>query len=496
MNQASLPGQDSQPQDVTCVECGHFVGALTRCPKCGAPVHKRMSLRALRYAAVLLATVGLGLLYLMVTHREIPLVKIGELKPTMNFAYVRIAGTVSSDARAFREGGKIRSMRFMVDDGSGEISVTAFRAQAQALADADKIPNAGDRIEVAGSLSVTADDDVVMRLQVPEQLTLTRAEAAVTPLEEITGAMVGSSAVIKGTITAVSAPKPQTKQPWVVKISDGTAEKEITFWDDIYAEIPDKVLLMKGTPVRARVSVKTYRDQLQLSLGRANDLEFLGTKQGSSMTAGPAAPTVKAAEAAIADITAEMAGQVVRVTGRVAEVNPPKEEKAPHEVILEDGGSKIRVVYWDTVASRLKGNKPMVGALISVRGMVGVYEGQLQLKVNHSDQISLVDVLPEAKAKPVGGTASIADIKKSDEGKVFTLRGKLGEPKSVRGGVIYPLTEGKASISMVLWDRSVPGDARDQLTSGCTVIVSGEIKVFKDVLEIVPANPQALQMVP
>ena len=148
------------------------------------------------------------------------------------------------------------------------------------------------------------------------------------------------------------------------------------------------------------------------------------------------------------------------------------------------------------MASRLKGNKPMVGALISVRGMVGVYEGQLQLKVNHSDQISLVDVLPEAKAKPVGGTASIADIKKSDEGKVFTLRGKLGEPKSVRGGVIYPLTEGKASISMVLWDRSVPGDARDQLTSGCTVIVSGEIKVFKDVLEIVPANPQALQMVP
>ena len=495
MNQASLPGQDSQPQDITCSECGHFVGALTRCPKCGAPVHKRMSLRALRYAAVLLSTVGLGLLYLMVTHREIPLVKIGDLKPTMNFAYVRIAGTVSSDARAFREGGKIRSLRFMVNDGSGEISVTAFRAQAQALEDADKLPNSGDRIEVAGSLSVTADDDVVMRLQVPEQLVLTRDEAPATPLEEVTGALEGNSIVVEGTITEVSAPKPQSKQPWVVKISDGTAEREISFWDDIYGDIPDKVLLIKGTPVRARVSVKTYRERLQLSLGRGSDLEFPTANPAGKKPAASKAPISKAPEAAIADITAEMAGQVVRVTGRVTAVNPPKEEKAPYEVILEEGSSKIRVVYWDTVASRLKANKPMAGMLISVRGMVGVYEEQLQLKVNHSDQISVVDVLPEAKAKPVGGDAAIADIKKSDTGKVFTVRGKLGEPKSVRGGVIYPLTEDGATISMVLWDRSVPGDARDQLTSGCSVIVSGEIVVFKDVLEIVPANPQGVQVV-
>jgi len=495
MNQASLPGQDSQPEDIHCTECGHFVGALTRCPKCGAPVHKRLSLKALRYAAVLLATVGLGLLYLMVTHREIPLVKIGELKPTMNFAYVRIAGTVSSDARAFKEGGKVRSLRFMVNDGSGEISVTAFRAQAEALAEAGKIPNAGDRVEVAGSLSVTADDDVVMRLQVPEQLVLTRAEAEITPLEEITGAMVGKNLVVEGTITAVEAPKPQSKQPWVIRIADGTGEREITFWESIYADITDKVLLIKGTPVRARVVVKTYREQLQLSLNRGSDLEFTGAGAAGKMTAGPGAPTGRAREVSIADITADLEGEVVRVKGRVAEVNPPKEEKAPHEVMLEDGGSKIRVVYWDTVARNLKANKPMVGALISVRGMVGVYEEQLQLKVNHSDQISLVDVLPESKAKPAGGDAAIADIKKSDEGKVFTVRGKLGEPRSVRGGVIYPLSEGAATISMVLWDRNVPGDARDQLTSGCSVIVSGEIKVFKDELEIVPASAQALQVV-
>ena len=255
------------------------------------------------------------------------------------------------------------------------------------------------------------------------------------------------------------------------------------------------MLLIKGTPVRARVVVKTYREQLQLSLNRGSDLEFTAAGAAEKVTAGQGAPKGRAREVSIADITADLDGQVVRVSGRVAEVNPPKEEKAPHEVVLEDGGSRIRVVYWDTVARNLKANKPMVGALISVRGMVGIYEEQLQLKVNHSDQISLVDVVPEAKAKPAGGEAAIADIKQSDEGKVFTVRGRLGEPKSVRGGVIYPVSEGDATISMVLWDRNVPGDARDQLTSGCSVIVSGEIKVFKGELEIVPASAQALQVV-
>ena len=135
-----------------------------------------MSVRVFRYAALGLGTIGLGLLYLMAIHRELPVVKIGEIKPTMNFAYVRVVGTVAGDPRIFKEVGKVRSLRFTVDDGTGEISVTAFRSQAEDLVDQHKVPASGDRVEVAGALSITADDDVVMRLQVPEHLILTRAE--------------------------------------------------------------------------------------------------------------------------------------------------------------------------------------------------------------------------------------------------------------------------------------------------------------------------------
>ena len=59
-----LPGHETQSEEMACPKCGRFVGAATKCPYCGAKVEKRMSLVALRWAAVLLSTVGLFLLYL------------------------------------------------------------------------------------------------------------------------------------------------------------------------------------------------------------------------------------------------------------------------------------------------------------------------------------------------------------------------------------------------------------------------------------------------
>ena len=509
MDKPPLPGQDQQPAEITCPSCGRFVGALTRCPHCGARVAKRMSVRVLRVAALLLATVGLFLLYLMATHREVPLIKIGDVKPTMNMAYVRVAGTVSGDARMFKEGGRIRSMRFMVDDGTGEISVNAYSAQAQALADAGRVPRLGDQVDVAGSLGISADDNIVLRLQVPDHLVIHPADMAVTPLGDITSGLVGSSLSVEGTLTKVSPPGPESRAPWAVRIRDASGEKEITFWADAYQEIREKDRLVPGTPVRARVSVRTYRDRLQLSLARGGDLEFLGdappaerpASSGEKAAGAPRAVArwggarAEAREVALGDITEAMAGQTVKTTGRVTEIKPPGETSAPTEVVLEDGGKQISVVYWDVVAQHLKGNRPVAGALMGVRGLVNVYQGKLQLKVTHSDQLSLVDVTPVSKPVPVEGEeAAIGSLTAAIAGQARTVRGRLGEPRSIRGGVIYPLSDTSGSIQLLLWDRSVPGTDRDRLAAGLRVKVTGEVREYKGALEIVPASPRAIEI--
>ena len=496
MNETPLPGQSEQSSDIMCPSCGRFVGALVRCPHCGASVHKRMSIRVFRYAALLLGTVGLGLLYLMATHREITLVRVESIKPTMNMAYVRVAGTVSGDARIFKEGEHVRSLRFMVDDGSGELSVTAYRSQAQDLVDQDRVPRAGDHIELAGSLGIMGDDQVVMRLQVPEQLLLTRAEVPVTPLGEIAENLVGKNLVIEGTLVKIAPPREGSKAPWAITVKDATGQREITFWEDAYAEIRDRIRLIPGAAIRARVGVKTYRDQLQLSLGRGADLEFPAAASPRELTAGPAAPTGEAQEVALGDVTADMANRTVKVQGRVVEVKPPPAgSKAPTELILKDGEKQITVVYWDVVTQHLDQNKPVVGALMSVRGLVNVYKEKVQIKVSHSDQIALLDVAPESKpAVPPPSEGKIAAITVAMTGTTATVSGQLGEPSSIKNGVMYPLTDGAASIKLLLWDRSVPGSERDRLTAGVRVTVSGVIHEYKGALEIVPASAQAIHV--
>ena len=209
-----------------------------------------------RYVALVVGTVGLGFLYLTALHREIPVVKIGDIKPAMNFAVVRVVGEVSADARIFREGERIQSLRFTVDDGGGEILVQAYKSQAQALVDTIGLPRMGDRVEVTGSLSVSADNDVVMRLQAPELLVLTRADTKPTALRDVNEDMIGRNIIVEGAITKVIAPKPGSKAPWAVVVTGAGGQQKITFWQDIYDEIRDKILLAPGAQIRARVAVQ------------------------------------------------------------------------------------------------------------------------------------------------------------------------------------------------------------------------------------------------
>lgn len=489
----SLPGQDQQPDDSICASCGRFVGALTRCPYCGARVEKRLSIRVFRYAALLLGIVGLALLYLMVRNREIPAIRIGDIEPTMNFAYVRVVGTVSGDTRIFKEGNRVRSLRFMVDDGSGEISVTAYRSQADALVSAKRIPRRGDRVEVAGSLSLTAGGDVMMRLQIPEQLKISPAEMEVTALAEITDALVGESVLVEGLIKEVLPPDPNTKAPWVITIEDGSGTAQITFWRDIYEEIPDKIMLARGQRVRARVAVKSYRGKLQLSLNRGNDLEFPDTHAPGRLSVGPAVPRTAAEPLEIGDITPEMKGRVVRVRGRVTKITPPSLPKAPYEVELEDADQRIVFVYWDDVARHLGANAPTPGAQMEVEGVVDVYKGQLQLKVHHSRQIGLLNPLP-VKEEKINGVVPISSITRARLGQWVAVRGVLGEPQSVKGGVIFKLEDETGRIPVVLWDRRVPGSERNALQSGVRVTVQGEVGEFRGQLQIVPGNARHIRL--
>ena len=174
-----LPGHETQSDEMACPKCGRFVGAAVKCPYCGAKVEKRMSLLALRWAAILLSTVGLVLLWLMAKTREPERIRIGDIEATMNFGVVRLSGEVRGDPRPFKNG---NGMSFTVSDGSGELRVFVDMAQRKAMQEAGLVPRRGDGIDFVAQLQSSASGNSArIRSLAPKSFALTRDGASVGP---------------------------------------------------------------------------------------------------------------------------------------------------------------------------------------------------------------------------------------------------------------------------------------------------------------------------
>lgn len=345
-------------------------------PVSGPQVKRPMRVRVLRMASLILAFAGLVLLYLYSTNRDIPVVRAGEVTPTMNFAYVRIRGEVTRDAYIFKSGGLI----FNVNDGSGEIAVLGGRAQAERLKEEKRLPRRGDQVDVAGSLSVGADREVKLRMQSAEQLLLVR---------------------------------------------------------------------------------------------RQTD-----------------APELRPAETVpLREITADRANERVTVRAVLKSVDvPPPGSRAPYKLTLEQDGVERVAVFWDDVFRDMQRTLPSPGETLLLNAQIDVYRGAVQLKVWDASDLRVVPGNPSAVEKKQTPTAAIADISASDEGDVFTVTGTLGEPRSIRGGVIYPLRDKSGEIALLFWDNQVSGEERDALEAGVRVRVSAPLKVYKGTMELIPED--------
>ncbi len=377
-----------------CPVCGEYVGAAVRCAQCGASIDIRTSLRIYRRAAVVLATVGLALLFAMARYRELPLVRIGDIERSMNFAFVRIRGEAADDARIFRKDGRVESLRFTLRDDTGEIIVRAQRERAQWLVENGRAPAAGDAVEAAGSLNVTADG-VTLWIQVPDRLLVTPREPPLRPLAGLSAEDAGRSFRVAGEIVSVRAPRPGSHAPWIAEVRDESGTGRLVFFQSVREEITDPSLLERGARIEARITVSLYRDEMQLTLNRGSDLRF-APRPPSSAPAGratplaPATPAPAAAETVrhIRDLGPGDVGAVVQVRGRVESVEPPRSgTRSPWQVLIREDDAAVKVIYWDAIAERLAADRaPAVGDLVEVAAPLEEYRGALQLRVNRAEQ--------------------------------------------------------------------------------------------------------------
>jgi DNA/RNA endonuclease YhcR with UshA esterase domain len=223
-----------------------------------------------------------------------------------------------------------------------------------------------------------------------------------------------------------------------------------------------------------------------LSVGAGNEIRMRAQSAEHVVLEAPPVADDYVSRFQLSEITADRAGDRMTVSGRVSKVWKPKDgSKMPFKIVLEDRSGTLDVVHW------LKEYPPVaVGDRIEVTGTVNVYQETLQLKVWNAE-----DIHPLEKPTLGQGQVAVASIGEPMEKKVVVSEGVLGAPRSIPGGVVYPLTDGSGTIPLVLWDRNVSGEERDALDEGVRVRVTAPVGLYKGEPQLVPADVGGFQIV-
>jgi len=181
----------------------------------------------------------------------------------------------------------------------------------------------------------------------------------------------------------------------------------------------------------------------------------------------------------LSQISAEQEGETLFVAGVVSRVWKPKPgSKAPHKIVLEDPTGRIEIIHWLEKPPEIELGEPL-----EVTGIVQVYEGRVELKVLEKDWIQRPGV---SETKPV--EVRIGAITALMENQVVIAEGVLGVPRSIPGGVIYPMTDDTGTILLLFWDSQVSGEERDAVDEGMRLRVEAPVVNYKGTLELVPKD--------
>ncbi len=154
----------------TCPSCERFIGPASVCPYCDADAAVSPVLRILRWAAVFTAVLGLLFLYLMAVNKNIPIAQIGDITQQMDFAHIRVVGTVQNMSDVQKTQSTPDYVWFTIKDPSGRLLVTASGKVAASLVDQQLLPQKGDKVEVTGAISVASEGRFLLRLRSSAQI--------------------------------------------------------------------------------------------------------------------------------------------------------------------------------------------------------------------------------------------------------------------------------------------------------------------------------------
>ena len=434
------------------------------CPYCGAKVKKRLSVKILKITAIIVALIGLLLVHQAAVHATTPQVKIGEIKKTMNFAYIKISGIVTR----YPSYGEDGSISFWIDDGTGEIMVKAYRADAEKLLKEKRIPGLGDKVTVEGTLRVR-EDFAYLIIEIPSKLIIEEAPLAGTfKVDQITEELLDKKVIVEGRVSNV---RYLDSGAIIIYLMGARGDLQV-YIPPIFTVLNLTLNVREGSYIKVKGVVQLYRGELEVVPRLPEDIQIEQI-------------TTKAEKTSIAEITEEKIGEIVEIQGKITYFR-----MYSSGILLKVADETGEIDVWITFEALGELDPQLLAptAKIAVKGVVSVYKEKLEIKVNNPTDIQVIE-----EPKPV--KVDIGLISEADVGMLYIIEGEIISVDQTSSGLKIVVKDQTGKITVWIWNSLLPEIPVEKLVEGAKIRVRGQIVLYKETLEIQPLTPQDIQVI-
>jgi DNA/RNA endonuclease YhcR with UshA esterase domain len=420
--------------------------------------------------SLVLGVAGLAVLLLVSRLSQVPVIQAGHVDATMNWAFVRVDGLAS---RQPSYDPQTRSLRLWIDDGTGEIMVTAYTSEAEALLASGSVPAMGDRVRVQGTLRIK-EDYAYLILNAPQHLQVQSPAAVDLSIADVSMDRAYQRVTVRGMVRGDRIPYEGLR---VLTLRDASGEIDVAFPVGSLLAGENLPAAILGRSVQVTGAVDQYRGQAQISLGRARDLLIL---EQDIVLADPRP---------IDQIASQDVGRIASVTGVVGQVTA---FSAGARLQVDDGTGTLTVLLWQDVLGQLADKEALtVGTTVRAVGEIAEYRGVLEIVPQIPSDLEVLTL-----AEPVRRPCQLAELSAESIGQWVRIEGLLRSIQPFAAGMRGTLDDGTGTMALVLWRELYDAlPARELLTPGAILSVEGQVSTYRGALEVIPGTAADLRIV-
>ncbi|AJC71516.1 DNA-binding protein [Thermococcus guaymasensis DSM 11113] len=441
----------------------------------GLKEQKKIDVSRLKYISLIIAVLGVALILIAAQGAQAPLMKVNDVYGNylMNYAVVRINGTVVTVPYVSQSGGKL-TVTFTVDDGTGQIDVRVYSPLADEMLEKGVIPFPGDNVTAEVQLRVRETYTYSM-LQYLEGLRFNSKLYSENPqvVKSLTTDMANTYVAVEGIVTEFS----NVSSGYLLTVDTG--ESEVTV-------LVPKVLLVFND-FNVKVGDMIYAPGIvYLYKGTSPEIVVRNLSQ-VSVTPIEEAPLVQISEAH------GYPGMVMAVKGSLAGITY---ESGRYVVTLTDGQNYLDAVVPREILANLDPFRVSSESTIKVAGKMGD-DGRLV-----AAYLAVVEPV-ETEFRPIGTLTS--DML----GSIVAVRGNIAEVVRIGSNLKLVIDDGTGKIDVFIPSATlaeISNETMDKLKDGLGVEVGGYLEEYRGALEVVvytgsgiralgePVPPQTIEL--